>query len=107
MVINVTKDFDAVTAENVDDDELKPYGVPNQYYVAAVVQRGDYDANVPYILGDGSNTTFDGIRYTNAPIRLGTYRYFVRAYTIGPVSQLFNVLKMLTNNFCHIATIRK
>ena len=42
---------------------------------------------MPFVLGNKSRTTFEGIEYINAPITLGTYRYFVRAYTIGPVSQ--------------------
>ena len=79
MVINVTKDFDLATAENINNHELKPYGVLYQYYVAAVLSRDKYNPSAPFILGDGSNTTFDGIRYTNAPNGLVTYHYFVRA----------------------------
>ena len=81
-MINVTES-DIVSVANIDD--LFPHGTPRPYYVAAVL-KDEYDPTKPFVLGDGKNTTFEGISYINVPISLGTYRYFVRAYTIGPVS---------------------
>ena len=71
----------------VDNDQLGPYSPSSQYYVAAVLNRNEYNPNVPYILGNGSNSLHGYTIYENVPITIGTYRYFVRAYTIGPVSQ--------------------
>ena len=71
----------------VNNDELGRHSPSSQYYVAAVLNQNEYNPNVPFILGNGRNTTRGSTRYENVPITIGTYRYFVRAYTIGPVSQ--------------------
>ena len=91
MVINATVS-DTPSALSIDNSALGPHNIiSNLYYVAAVKRHNEYNPDAPYILGNGENTTFDGIEYENVPITLGKYRYFVRAYTIGPVSQFYNV----------------
>jgi len=84
-VINATKS-DIFSTTNIEEEDLGPHAISKEYYVAAVLSSAEYDPASPFVLGDGKNTIFDGILYTNVPISLGTYRYFVRAYTIGPVS---------------------
>ena len=90
MVINVTSN-NGPSASSIDNSALGPHGSTPDYYVAAVKPRNKYNASVPYTLGNGENTTFEGITYKNVPITLGEYRYFVRAYTIGPVSKFYNI----------------
>ena len=90
MVINATI-ADTPSAASIDNNQLRPHSTSSQYYVAAVLLRSEYNPNVPFILGNGENTIFEGIRYENVPITIGIYRYFVRAYTIGPVSQFYEV----------------
>ena len=90
VVINATIS-DTPSALSIDNSALGPHDSTSEYYVAAVKQRNQYDPDVPYTLGNGENTTFEDTRYENVPITLGKYRYFVRAYTIGPVSQFYNI----------------
>ena len=71
----------------MDNSNLGPHGSFSRYYVVAVIKKDEYNHDEPFVLGNESRTTFEGITYINVPITLGTYRYFVRAYTIGPVSQ--------------------
>ena len=78
---------DTASIASVDNDQLRRHSPSSRYYVAAVLYRNEYNPNVPFILGDGRNTTRGSTRYENVPITIGIYRYFVRAYTIGPVSQ--------------------
>ena len=86
MVINATVS-DTPSASSIDNSALGRHGsLSDLYYVAAVKSRNEYNPDVPYILGTGECTTFEAITYGNVPITLGTYRYFVRAYTFGPVS---------------------
>ena len=86
VVINATVS-DTPSASSVDNSALGRHGsLSDLYYVAGVKSRNEYNPDIPYILGDGECTTFEVITYENVPITLGTYRYFVRAYTIGPVS---------------------
>ena len=75
-----------LSAASVEDDTLYPHSPSSLYYVAAVLRPNNYHPDVPFMLGTKTNTTFEGIRYENVPLTLGTYRYFVRAFTIGPVS---------------------
>ena len=93
MVINATL-RDTPSALFIDNSALGPHDSTSDYYVAAVKLRNEYNPDAPYILGNGENITFEGIRYENVPITLGKYRYFVRAYTIGPVSQIYNVERL-------------
>ena len=86
MIINATV-RDIPSTALVDNDQLGPHSPSSQYYVAAVLYQNEYSPNVPFILGNGSNTLHGSTIYENVPITIGTYRYFVRAYTIGPVSQ--------------------
>ena len=90
MVINATVS-DTPSASSIDNSALGPHDSTSSFYVAAVKLHNEYNPNVPYILGNGENTTFGGIIYENVPITLGKYRYFVRAYTIGPVSKFYNI----------------
>ena len=85
MIINATLQ-DTLSAASVEDDTLYPHSPSSLYYVAAVLRPNNYHPDVPFMLGTKTNTTFEGIRYENVPLTLGTYRYFVRAFTIGPVS---------------------
>ena len=71
----------------LNDDRLGPYSSSARYYVAAVLLGREYNHNEPFVLGNGSMTEFESVSYLNAPITIGEYRYFVRAFTIGPVSQ--------------------
>ena len=75
----------------VDNDRLGPHSPSSQYYVAAVLYRNEYSPDVSFILGNGRITTRGSTIYENVPITIGTYRYFVRAYTIGPVSQFYKI----------------
>ena len=102
MVINATIS-DTPSASSIDNSALGPHDSTSDYYVAAVISHDEYKPNVPYILGAGECTTFEAITYENVPITLGTYRYFVRAYTIGPVSQFYNVENL---NFMHMLVNR-
>ena len=86
MIINASVNNLMSTALVEDDDRLGPYGSSSSYYVAAVLYPNEYDPGVPFVLGDGITTVFEGRSYENVPITIGTYRYFVRAYTIAPVS---------------------
>ena len=70
-----------------NDDQLGPHSSSALYYVAAVLLESEYNHNEPFVLGNESMTEFESVPYVNAPITLGEYRYFVRAFTIGPVSQ--------------------
>ena len=90
VVINATLG-DILSITLVDNNELGPHRPFSSYYVAAVISQDNYNPDEPFILGDGTNTTFDNTRYQNVPITLGIYRYFVRAYTIGPVSKNYNI----------------
>ena len=85
MIINVTVN-DMLSAVSVENDMLRPHNSSRSYYVAAVLRPNEYRPAMPFVLGNSRNTSFDGIRYQNVPLTLGTYRYFVRAVTIGPVS---------------------
>ena len=86
MVINVTIG-DILSPSSVNNNDLVPHSSSSQSYVAAVILSDNYNHDEPFVLGNESRTMFEGIEYVNAPITLGTYRYFVRAYTVGPVSQ--------------------
>ena len=90
MVINVTSNNEPPPS-SIDNSALGPHDSTSSFYVAAVKSHDEYDPDVPYILGNGENTTFEDIRYENVPITLGKYRYFVRAYTVGPVSQFYSL----------------
>ena len=83
MVINATVHNTPSTALVENEG---PHSPTSPYYVAAVLIPNEYDPDVPFVLGNGEITTFNGTRYDNVPITLGTYRYFVRAYTVAPVS---------------------
>ena len=86
MIINATSE-DTLSAMLVEDNALRrSYNPLNPYYVTAVLQENDYSPDAPFVLGDNRSTSFDDITYRNVPLTLGTYRYFVRAVTIGPVS---------------------
>ena len=85
MIINATSQ-DTPSAALVENNALRPYNPLSLYYVTAVLRQSDYNPNEPFVLGDNISTSFDEIRYQNVPLTLGTYRYFVRAVTIGPVS---------------------
>ena len=85
VIINATVQ-DTPSAVLVEDDTLHPHDPSSRYYVAAVLRPNDYHPDMPFMLGTKTNTSFEGIRYQNVPLTLGTYRYFVRAVTIGPVS---------------------
>jgi len=87
VVINATKS-DIFSTTNIEEKDLGPHATSKEYYVAAVLLSREYDPARPFVLGDGKNTIFNDITYTNVPISLGIYRYFVRAYTIKPVSLL-------------------
>ena len=76
MVINATIS-DTPSALSIDNSALGPHDSTSDYYVAAVKLRNEYNPDVPYILGAGEYTTFEGIVYKNVPISLGKYRYFV------------------------------
>ena len=76
-----------MSSANIPNDQLVPHSSSTQYYVAAVLLQSEYNYNESFVLGNESITEFEGISYVNAPITIGDYRYFVRAYTIGPVSQ--------------------
>ena len=86
VVINATI-TDTPSVELVENDDLGPHSSYSRYYVAAVILSDNYNHDEPFVLGNESKTVFEGVEFTNAPITLGTYRYFVRAYTVGPVSQ--------------------
>ena len=89
MIINASVANIQSTILVEDDDQLGPYSPSSPYYVAAVLTPNEYAPDVPYELGNGATTVFEGIRYENVPITIGTYRYFVRAYTVAPVSQFY------------------
>ena len=84
MVINATETPNQ-SPDSIGDDDLRPYNGPGPHYVAAVILADDYDPSSPYQLSSNTTTTFDGITYKDVPLTVGKYRYFVRAYTIGPV----------------------
>ena len=86
MVINASLS-DTISSANIPNNRLVPHSSSTQYYVAAVLSDNEYNHNEPFVLGNESITEFEGSSYVNAPITIGDYRYFVRAYTIGPVSQ--------------------
>ena len=88
MIINATVNNIQSTIL-VEDDQLGPHSPSSPYYVAAVLYPNEYDPDVPFVLGDGATTVFEGRSYENVPITIGTYRYFVRAYTVAPVSQFY------------------
>ena len=83
MVINATV-RDTPSTALVENEG--PHSPTSPYYVAAVLYPNEYDPDAPFVLGDGEITTFGRMTYRNVPITLGTYRYFVRAYTVAPVS---------------------
>ena len=85
MIINATLQ-DTLSAALVEDDMLRPHDPSRLYYVAAVLRPNNYCPAMPFMLGTKTSTSFERIRYQNVPLTLGTYRYFVRAFTIGPVS---------------------
>jgi len=76
---------DNISPDSIGDDQLGPHSGPASYYVAAVLLPDQYKPNEPYQLGSGNTTTFNGTEYRNVPLTVAAYRYFVRAYTIGPV----------------------
>ena len=95
VIINATV-RDTPSTALVEIDQLGPHSPSRPYYVAAVLYPDDdYNPDIPFILGNGRNTTRGSTRYENVPITVGTYRYFVRAYTIGPVSQLYKITLIL------------
>ena len=85
MIVNASL-TNMQSTTSVKDDQLGPHSPSSPYYVAAVLTPNEYDPGVPFVLGDGATTVFEGRSYENVPITIGTYRYFVRAYTIAPVS---------------------
>ena len=86
VVINASLS-NTVSSANIPNDRLVPHSSSTQYYVAAVLLQSEYNYNESFVLGNESMTVFEGVSYVNAPITIGEYRYFVRAYTVGPVSQ--------------------
>ena len=76
-----------MSSANIPNNRLGPHSSSAQYYIAAVLSRSEYNYNESFVLGNESITEFEDVSYVNAPITIGEYRYFVRAYTIGPVSQ--------------------
>ena len=91
MIINATV-RDTPSTALVEDDQLGPHSPISPYYVTAYLDKTAYDPDVPFVLGNGSISMFEGIRYENVPITIGTYRYFVRAYTDAPVSQFIKAI---------------
>ena len=90
VIINATeRDTSSIALVDI---QLGPHSPSSPYYVAAVLYPNDYNPDIPFILGNGRNTTRGSTRYENVPITVGTYHYFVRAYTIGPVSQLYKLV---------------
>ena len=89
MVINASES-DNKLPDSISDDDLRPHNGPGPYYVAAVLLRNKYNPGKPYQLGSGNTTTFEGVTYRDVPLTVGMYRYFVRAYTIGPVCQVLH-----------------
>ena len=85
MIINASVG-DIQSTRLVQDDQLGPHSPSSPYYVAAVLDTNEYAPDVPFVLGNGVTTVFEGRSYVNVPITIGTYRYFVRAYTVAPVS---------------------
>ena len=79
-----------MSSANIPNNQLVPHSSSTQYYVAAVLLGSEYNHNEPFVLGNESITEFENVAYVNAPITLGEYRYFVRAFTVGPVSQFIN-----------------
>ena len=88
VIINATM-RDIQSTALVEDDQLGPHSPTSPYYVAAVLDKTKYDPDVPFVLGNGAISIFEGIRYENVPITIGTYRYFVRAYTDASVSHFY------------------
>ena len=84
VVINATV-TDNQVPDSIRDDQLRPYNGPGQHYVAAVLLPDQYNPVNPYQLSSNRTTMFEGVTYKNVPLPVGLYRYFVRAYTIGPV----------------------
>ena len=88
MIINATVRNTLSTAL-VENEQLRPHSPTSPYYVAAVLDKTKYDPDAPFVLGNGATTIFEETRYENVPISIGTYHYFVRAYTDAPVSQFY------------------
>ena len=86
MVINASLS-DTISSANIPNNLLAPHSSSTHYYCAAVLLGSEYNHIEPFVLGNESLTEFEGVSYVNAPITLGEYRYFVRAFTVGPVSQ--------------------
>ena len=84
VVVNVT-DGNNVSPDSIGDDDLTPYSGPGPHYVAAVILADDYDPSSPYQLGTRGLSIFEGKGYRNVPLFAGSYRYFIRAFTVGPV----------------------
>jgi len=85
VVINVTETGNIISPDSIGDDQLVPYNGPGPYYVTAVILADQYDPSNSYQLGTRSVTIFEGKGYKNVPLLAGSYRYFIRAFTIGPV----------------------
>ena len=103
VIINATVQ-DTLSAASLEDDMLRPHNSSRPYYVAAVLRPNEYRPAMPFVLGNSRNTSFEGIRYQNVPLTLGTYRYFVRAFTIGPVSSY--KLSISYHTFVHFTQLR-
>ena len=85
VVINASLSH-TVSSANIPNNRLGPHSSSARYYIAALLLQSEYNHNQPFVLGNESMTEFEGVPYVNAPITIGEYRYFVRAYTVGPVS---------------------
>ena len=82
VVINASESNN-LSPDSIGDDELGPHNGPGDHYVAAVLLPDQYGSY--YQLSSNRTTVFEGVTYTDVPLTVGEYRYFVRAYTIGPV----------------------
>ena len=85
VVINASLS-NTISSANILNNQLVPHRSSALYYIAAVVLGSEYNHNEPFVLGNESTTEFESVPYVNAPITLGEYCYFVRAYAVGPVS---------------------
>ena len=82
VVINASESNNLLP-DSIEDDDLRPHSGPGDQYVAAVLLPNQYGGS--YQLSSNGTTVFEGVTYTDVPLTVGEYRYFVRAYTIGPV----------------------
>ena len=92
--MRVTAGFDTDT---MNYNDVGPYVNSDQPYVAAAWSDAKDIPSTPFVVGDGSQTTVDGVTYINVPLRSNTqYAALVRVEIVSDNPDMVSIKTYMT-----------